>query len=88
MPAIERIGDVNTGGGQIVKVPQPDVFANNLLVSINGSPVSPHTKHIGVVTASGSPDVFVHNIPVNRIGDPDTCRHTRATGSPNVFVNG
>jgi len=30
--------------------------------------------------------VFINNIPVNRRGDPDSCDHPRAQGSPDVFV--
>ncbi len=89
MPAIERLGDPNTGGGTVKVIPQNTVFANNLLVSVNGSTVSKHGKnrHKAPSTANGSKNVFVNNIAINRVGDSDTCGHSRAGGSRNVFVN-
>ena len=89
MPAIERIGDENTGGGVVLSTPHSLVSANNKLVSVDGSPVSGHGRgrHRSPVTSSGSSNVSINNIPVNRLGDPDTCGHTRAEGSPNVSVN-
>lgn len=89
MPAIERIGDTDTGGGAVTSTPQASVYANNILVSVDGGNVSGHGPgiHSSPKTANGSSNVFVNNIPVNRIGDADTCTHTRSTGSPDVFVN-
>lgn len=88
MPAIERLLDLNEADAPIIDIPQSTVFANDLLVSIDGSDVEGHGpgEHASPLTANGSPTVFVAYIPVNRIGDPDTCGHPRATGSPNVFV--
>ena len=89
MPAIERIGDLNTAGAPIKGTPQQSVFANNILVAVNGSPVAKHGKgsHSSPRTANGSQNVFINHIPINRVGDGDTCGHSRSSGSPNVFVN-
>lgn len=89
MSAIERRGDVNTAGAAITGTKQSTVFANNILVATNGDPVAGHGKgiHRAPSTANGSSTVFISGIPINRIGDSDTCGHTRASGSPNVFVN-
>lgn len=42
--------------------------------------------------AGASPDVFINNLGIHRVGDPWTvhCTHSsaQASGSPNVFVNG
>ncbi len=92
---VARLTDVNSGGGAITSIPQSTVYANNLLVSIDGSigtshpPCPKKKKHCAGkwVTAHGSPDVFINNIPVNRLGDSDTCGHSRVGGSANVFVN-
>jgi uncharacterized Zn-binding protein involved in type VI secretion len=72
-----------------VEVVQQTVYANNLLVSVDGSPVEDHGPgvHADPLTANGSPNVFIQFIPVNRLGDEDTCGHPRAQGSPNVYVN-
>lgn len=88
MPEVHRLTDPNTDGAQIVEVIQKTVFANNLLVSVDGSPVAGHglPPHSDPVTANGSQTVFINNIPVNKRGDADTCDHARETGSPDVFV--
>lgn len=90
-----RLTDVNSGGGAINNIPQTNVFANSLLVSVNGAVGTSHPPcptpviHCGGVwrTANGSPNVFINNIPVNRLSDADTCGHVRVGGSPNVFIN-
>jgi len=91
---VHRLGDVNTGGGAITAIPQSTVFANNLLVCVNGSIGTSHPPcpdpsiHCAGawVTTSGGPTVFAEGIPINKMGDPDSCSHVRASGSPNVFM--
>lgn len=89
MPAIEREGDPNSAGGTVIQANQGTVYANNIKVAVDGSPVSGHGKgvHSHPITSGGSSTVFIDNKPVNRIGDSDTCGHPRVAGSPNVFVN-
>jgi uncharacterized Zn-binding protein involved in type VI secretion len=95
MPQMHRLGDCNDGGGCLTSIPQSTVFANDLLVSINGSigtshspcPLIPIHCEGNWVTSGGSPNVFAEGISVNFTGNPDTCSHVRASGSPNVFVN-
>lgn len=92
---IHRLGDCNNAGGCITNIPQSTVFANNILVSVDGSigtahppcevPVPIHCAGAWQTT-SGGPTVFAENIPVNKTGDGDTCGHARAAGSPNVFL--
>lgn len=88
MPAVHRIGDPNSGGGTVASTTQGTVFANGILISVNGSPVTDHGRgvHDAPTTASGSATVFINGIPVNRAGDSDTCGHQRTSGSPNVNV--
>lgn len=88
--SIHRIGDPNSAGAPVISTPSnSNVFANGILIAVNGSPVQGHGKgsHANPFTANGSSNVFINNTPVNRTGDADTCDHPRATGSPNVFVN-
>lgn len=89
MPEVHRLSDPNDAEAPIIEVVQQTVFANNLLVSVDGSAVEGHGigEHSAPLTANGSQNVFINNIPVNRLGDPDTCGHPRAQGSPDVFVN-
>lgn len=86
--AAHRLGDPNDDGAAIVSIPQSTVFVNDLQASIDGSQVEEHGigEHDNPFTDSGSPTVFINNIPVNRTGDPDTCGHARAEGSPDVFI--
>lgn len=88
MPEVHRLTDPNTAGAPIIEVIQKTVFANNLLVSVDGSPVQGHGpgEHSSPVTANGCKTVFIQFIPVNDRGDPDSCGHPRAQGSPDVFT--
>lgn len=91
---VHRMSDCNTGAGCITSMPQSTVFANNLLVCVDGSIGTSHPPCPDViihcagvwVTTSGGPTVFAEGIPVNKMSDPDTCGHTRASGSPDVFM--
>lgn len=91
---VHRMSDANTGGGTITAIPQSTVFANNLLVCVNGSIGTSHPPcpkpsiHCAGnwITTSGGPTVFAEGIPVNKMSDPDSCGHTRAAGSPDVFM--
>lgn len=88
MAQVQRLSDLNTANAPILDVVQKTVFANNLLLSVDGSPVQGHGsgKHSAPVTNNGDQTVFAEFIPVNRLGDPDTCDHPRAAGSPDVFA--
>jgi len=90
MGAVQRNGDANNAGGVVSS--SGTVLANNKPVTVNGDSVSSHAPfiapHVAAKTANGSTNVFVGGIGVNRTGDADTCTHTRAGGSSNVFVNG
>jgi hypothetical protein len=87
---IHRLTDKNSGGGAIDEILQKTVFANNLLVSVDGSKgtghgLPPHSYH-DWQTEQGSKTVFAENIPVNFQGNQDTCGDVRVEGSPDVFV--
>lgn len=89
MPAAHRLNDANDADGAVISIAQGTVYINNLLASIDGSEVDGHGlgEHSSPNTANGSSTVFIGGIPVNRQGDADTCGHSRAAGSPNVFYN-
>jgi uncharacterized Zn-binding protein involved in type VI secretion len=90
MPAVQRVGDSDSGGGVIIGG-VPTVFVNNRPISVNGDPVTGHFP-FGIV--HGSPctmqqqnsTVFANNILVVITGDADTCGHSRLNGSPDVFI--
>ena len=90
MAAVQRNGDANTGGGAISSTTQSTVYANDKLISVNGSTVTTHgiypNVHAGVTTANGSSTVFAGGIAINRTGDADSCTHARIGGSDDVFV--
>jgi uncharacterized Zn-binding protein involved in type VI secretion len=91
MAAVQRLGDRNSALAQITSVLQTNVYANNILIAVNGSGVAPHDPlvplHTVAVTANGSTNVFVNNIRVTRTGDADNCGHPRILGSTTVFIN-
>lgn len=85
MPAIQRTGDIDSGGG-VITGGVASVRANNIPVSVNGTPVSAHAyrhRH-RPVTAGGVSSVRAGGIPINVAGNCDTCGHTRTGGSSNV----
>ena len=92
---VHRMNDWNSAGGTITSIPQGTVYANNLLVAVDGSigtghppcPIPSIHCHSNWDTAEGRNTVFAHNIPVNCEGDSDTCGHPRINGSPNVFAD-
>ena len=90
MAAVQRKADANNGGGVISSTAQSTVYANDKLISVNGSTVTTHgtypNVHVGVTTANGSSTVFAGGIAINRTGDADSCTHTRTGGSGDVFV--
>ena len=90
MAAVQRNGDANTCGGIISSTAQSTVYANDKLISVNGSTVTTHgiypNVHAGVTTANGSSTVFAGGIAINRTDDVDSCTHTRTGGSGDVFV--
>ena len=90
MAAVQRKADANNGGGVISSTAQSTVYANDKLISVNGSTVTTHgtspNVHAGVITANGSSTVFAGGIAINRTDDVDSCTHTRTGGSGDVFV--
>ena len=86
-----RMGDANTGGGEITSIPQTTVFCNGKLLAVDGSIGTTHPAgifHAATVwkTANGSSTVNAGGIPVNSETDADTCLHTRTGGSDNVKI--
>ena len=95
MPAVHRNTDPRSCGASTVVAGQSNVWANNLLVSVDGDPNS----HGGGALSAGSNKVFINNIAVvNHSPDgaaPDAlcpplggahCGPATAGGSPDVFV--
>ena len=87
MPAVQRLGDRDTGGG-VITTGIKSVRVNNLPVSVNGSTVSPHNSRPThtPVTANGIKSVRINNQPINVAGNADTCGHARTGGSESVRI--
>ena len=87
---VHRLTDKNDGGGAVDEILQKTVFANNLLVCVDGSKGTGHGLDIhedhAWVTQEGSKNVFAENIPVNFETNTDSCGHHRIEGSPDVYV--
>lgn len=66
------------------------VFANGILVGLQGSSISPHNNfkgpHNSATVSAGSPSVFADGKAVARLGSLNNCGHSMSQGSPDVFV--
>ncbi len=95
MPAAQRNGDSNAGGG-VAQGGVPSVRINGLAVMIPAQPVTPHPPYPrrgrnahnngSQQTAGGVASVRAGGQPVVVTGDSDTCGHPRAGGSTDVRV--
>lgn len=89
---IQRLGDSNDGYGIIFNIPQSKVFADDLLIAVNGSMGSEHEPFHGDhledawQTISSQSKVFIDGLPVIGEGDTDTCNHIREGGSHKVLI--
>jgi uncharacterized Zn-binding protein involved in type VI secretion len=94
MPAVQRDGDANSGGG-VAQGGVGTVRVNGKSIMVPGQSVTPHppygpkgrkTPHNdgSQITAGGSGTVRAGGQAVVRTGDADSCGHARAGGSPNV----
>jgi len=97
MPAVQRKGDRNSGGG-IITSGVNSVLVNGRPIAVRGLSVSPHPicgqsdsqdsgggLHCKAKTQSNT-TVFAGGRPVVVTGAVDTCRHSRVGGSNNVKV--
>ncbi len=95
MPAVQRDGDANAGGG-VAQGGESSVRINGRSVMIPGQSVTPHPPYPrkgrnihnngGQATAGGSDSVRAGGKPIVITGDADTCGHARVGGSPDVRV--
>ena len=93
MPAVHRHSDSRVCGATTVVSGQSNVYANSLLISVNGDPNS----HGGGALSAGSRRVYINSIAVvNNTPDgaaadslcpiPPHCGPVTAGGSPDVYV--
>lgn len=97
MPAVQRMNDLNDGGGKIDQVPQSFVRVDGQVVAVVGSkgtahPPCPddnrHCAHVWTTTV-GSSSVRIAGNAVIRTDDPDSCTpHKRVGGSTTTRVGG
>lgn len=95
MPAAQRDGDSNAGGG-VAQGGESSVRINGRSVMIPGQSVTPHPPYPrrgrnehnngGQATAGGNSSVRAGGKPIVATGDADTCGHARAGGSPDVRI--
>ena len=93
MPAVQRDGDSNAGGG-VAQGGEPSVRINGRPVMIPGQSVTPHPPYPrkgrnehnngGQATAGGVGSVRAGGKPVVVTGNADTCGHARTGGSSDV----
>ena len=93
MPAVQRNGDSNAGGG-VAQGGVGSVRVNSQPIMIPGQPVTPHPPYPkdgrnehnngSQVTAGGLGTVRAGGNPVVITGNADSCGHPRSGGSPDV----
>jgi uncharacterized Zn-binding protein involved in type VI secretion len=93
MPAVQRNGDSDAGGG-VASGGVASVKVNGRPIMIPGQSVTPHPPYPrrgrnahnngSTVTGGGVPSVRAGGQPVVVTGDADSCGHARAGGSENV----
>ena len=90
MQPAARCGVDNAGGGLIIANTVRTVFVNGAPIALDFDSIAPHgtDAHAASSIVSGSLTVFANGMGIARQGDPTTCGHPIATGSPNVFVGG
>ena len=93
MPAAARQTDPDTSDGSIVSGTASTVIINGLEAAVVGSVDSshapygtPHPPHEAATIVAGSDSVIVEGLPLAREGDPLSCGHSIASGSPDVEV--
>lgn len=91
--SVQRVGDSNTAGGVITGGGQNSVLINGRPAAKPSSSVTPHIgcgkkspQHCKAKTTPTSSTVFANGQPLVLTGGKDTCGHSRAGGSPNVFA--
>ena len=95
MPNVARIGDVVTNhppcDNPHCQTGSSNVLANNIAVHRVGVSNTDHGYILCIphstILDTGSPDVYVNNQPVGRIGDSYSCGVKVNAGSPNVIAN-
>lgn len=86
---LSRQGDQDAAGGKIMKG-AANVFVEGKPAGLHTSLITPHAPytypHLTSKTTEGSPNVYIENCPVLRIGSHTTCGHKIVSGAGNVFV--
>lgn len=87
MPAISRVGDTNTVGGQLTRG-SATVFMDGKPIALHPSPVTPHSPwgrshppHNNSMTTEGLKNVVVEGSQPVFKGAGTTCGHNIATAS-------
>ena len=95
MPAVTRLGDLDSGEGCFPPRPSiqasPNVFVNQIPVHCQGHQRAVHCCgpycHAAPL-AKGSLSVFANGVGVGRVGDPVACGAQITVGSTDVFAGG
>ncbi len=87
MPNICRVGDTNQAKGSII-AGATTVYANGIKLGLQGSKITPHGRgpHASAIVTTGSPTVFADGVAVARVTSGNSCGHSMAQGSPDVYA--
>lgn len=92
MPALSRVGDRNSAGGQLMRG-SSTVMCDGRPVALHVSKLTPHSPwgkrhppHEASVTINGSNTVICDGLPVVFVGTKTSCGHDIVQGSGSVQV--
>jgi uncharacterized Zn-binding protein involved in type VI secretion len=85
MPAVIRIGDTGSHGGEVVSGSGNTTVNGRGVARVGDTYICPIHGPNQITT--GSPDVFVNGMAVARVGDQTACGAILQGGSSNVEVN-
>ena len=89
MAALSRQGDGNQAGGKIMRG-AGTVFCNGIPVGLHSSEITSHAPfsgpHTAAKTTSASETVICEGNQVLKVGSGNSCGHSIAEGSGDVFV--
>jgi len=88
--SIQRVGDVNSGGGVITNTPQSTVTIAGIPIALTGSTGTGHGTGIhaaGAWQCVGTSNITINGINVIITGDIDTCGHVRLDGGSKVTID-
>lgn len=95
MAGVCRLGDINSGGGQIISGVEPTVIINGRPIALIGALLAPHepwedasnhAPHEAAFVTAGDSTVIAGGRGIAIQGSPNSCGHIMITSSGDVMT--